>query len=526
MVALPVDGCGEISISSAGAEGGADVLLVVLVLCLGTAVYVLFRRRDFLAACFLGMTLSASIMLAGIIVYIAKMGGLAAMDRTFLFLFPSLQRWLQFLPISMNLLGYVVAVGRCLFPMFVLLAALDVTMIGFIRRRLRLFRVLAGIIPVCFLVYYFPGVFRPLVQGRFWLLTAMLPVSLAWIVVYLLLALVLMAQEYLATTIPFFKRNLRYVLLATVSIAALYFLYATKDPAQIYNMFIGEYIRLGITSYISPTLSGLGWLILGLCTAFFVVIGSYGMVRYVQIDYNEDKEELSLQRKFDAAGLGISVFVHGIKNQLLSSRVLHKKLSRALESDPPDLEQVRTCAVQLRELNEGMLGRMDELYRTVKNNALTLSPVGVDQVVWSAIQRFHGKYPDGQVEVHLETDRLVLADLGPLSEALYNLMTNGYEAALQASRERPLVEVTTRAARMWTILEVRDNGGGIPEENQTKIFDPFFTSKNTNYNWGMGLYYVHRIVKSHWGRIRLESQVGKGTTFFVMLPLFDAGHRE
>ena len=370
---------------------------------------------------------------------------------------------------------------------------------------------LSAILPALFLVYYFPTVYYHLVWGRFWLITAMIPLSLAWIGLYLLAGLSLMMQEYRATTILFFKRNNGYILLAALGITALYLLYATKDPAQIYNLFVAEYIRLGVISYIGPSMTVVGWLILGMCTLLFVVLGGYGMVRYAQMDYAENREEVSLQRKFDAAGTGVSVFVHGIKNQLLSSRVLHKKLSRALEKEQPDIGEVRACAEALRQLNEGMLARMDELYRTVKNSALSLSPVEADRVAGMAVERFHGKYPEVPVACSGAPGRLVLADPGPLSEAVYNLLTNGCEAALQP--------------RLWTMLEVRDNGGGIPPELQSRIYEPFFTSKNTNYNWGMGLYYVRRIVKSHFGRLRLESRPGEGASFLIMLPLYDAGRR-
>ena len=74
-------------------------------------------------------------------------------------------------------------------------------------------------------------------------------------------------------------------------------------------------------------------------------------------------------------------------------------------------------------------------------------------------------------------------------------------------------------------LEIRDNGPGIPPERQGKIYDPFFTSKNTNYYWGMGLYYVRKIVRSHLGRLRLETGEN-GTSFFIMLPLYDPSERE
>ncbi len=138
-------------------------------------------------------------------------------------------------------------------------------------------------------------------------------ISISWIVLYLIVAGLLIFLEYHATTMPIFKRNFRYVLLSYASISMLYLLYASKDPAQIYNMFISEYIRLGITSYISPTLPAVGWIALGLCTVFFVILGSYNTVRYVQIAYDDTRQDMILKRKFDAAGTGVSVFVHGGK---------------------------------------------------------------------------------------------------------------------------------------------------------------------------------------------------------------------
>ena len=500
------------------------MLLLVLFLCAATSAFVALRRRDTLSVFLFGTGVSTTVMLFGVIVYIAQMGGMAATEQTFLFLLPQIQRWLQFRPISMSQLGYLVAVGRTLFPWFLLQVGLETSMIPWVRRRLKTIRRLSAITPALFLVYYFPTVFYALVRGRFWLLTTILPLSMAWILAYLAVGLLLMLQEYHATTMPFFKQVNGCILLSAASITALYLLYAAKDPAQIYNMFMGEYIRLGFASYISPSMTAVGWLILGACTLLFVGLGSYGMVRYAQMDYAEDREEVSLQRKFDAAGTGVSVFVHGIKNQLLSSRVLHKKLSRVLEAEEPDLQQLRACAQALRDLNEGMLSRMDELYRTVKNSALSLAPVRLSEVAAGAVERFHGKYPEVPVLQELGSDRLLLADSGPLSEAVYNLLTNGCEAALQVGRE-PRVELLVREERLWTVLEIRDNGGGIPAEVQGKIYDPFFTSKNTNYNWGMGLYYVRRIVKSHFGRLRLESRPGEGASFLIMLPLYDAGRR-
>ena len=498
------------------------MLLVVLALCAATSVFVAARRRDALSLYLLGMSLSNCVMFAGVIIYIAKMGGLAATQKTLLFLLPQVQRWLQNLAISMDKLGYAVALGRTLFPLFAVLVALDTTMIPALRRRIRLIRPLACVPPLLFLIYYFPPVFRALTHGRLRLALGMMPVSLFCIVAYLVFATALVFIEYRSTTISFCKKSFGHVLLSLVSIEALYILYATKDPAQLYNMFIIEYIQEGVATYIGPGLSGVAWLVLIGCTVCFVILGSYGMVRYTQIDYDENRQDLILQRKFDTAGTGVSVFVHGIKNQLLSSRVLHKKLTRALDAQPPDLEGARAAADQLGALTEGMLERMDELYRAVKANALTLTPVSARQVAQSAVERFHGKYPEARITLTGDTDRLVLADLPHLASAVSNLLSNGYEAAVQCGRE-PEVTLAIREERLWTVLEVRDNGGGVPQEKQSQIFEPFYTSKNTNHNWGMGLYYVKKIVKSHFGNLRLESTEGQGTSFFIMLPLYDTG---
>jgi signal transduction histidine kinase len=72
-----------------------------------------------------------------------------------------------------------------------------------------------------------------------------------------------------------------------------------------------------------------------------------------------------------------------------------------------------------------------------------------------------------------------------------------------------------RADGVW--VSVVDTGGGIPEEQLNRIFEPFYTTKKKGT--GLGLMIVQRIVRAHDGRIELESQVGRGTTFRIWLPL-------
>ena len=115
---------------------------------------------------------------------------------------------------------------------------------------------------------------------------------------------------------------------------------------------------------------------------------------------------------------------------------------------------------------------------------------------------------------------MILADKIHFCEALYNLLINGQEAIIQADRKEGKLCLHCKNERLYTVIEVRDNGKGMNKIQKKKIFDPFYSSKNSNFNWGMGLYYVREIVKSHLGSIRVESEEGKGSSFFILLPKY------
>ena len=68
-------------------------------------------------------------------------------------------------------------------------------------------------------------------------------------------------------------------------------------------------------------------------------------------------------------------------------------------------------------------------------------------------------------------------------------------------------------------LAIKDTGCGIPQANMQRIFDPFFTSKEVGKGTGLGLSVSYGIIKAHGGEIKVESVVGQGTTFHILLPM-------
>lgn len=71
----------------------------------------------------------------------------------------------------------------------------------------------------------------------------------------------------------------------------------------------------------------------------------------------------------------------------------------------------------------------------------------------------------------------------------------------------------------WIEINISDTGAGIPEEHLDKIFSPFFTTKSNDKGTGLGLSIVYGIIKMHRGQIKVVSQLGKGTTFTITLPV-------
>ena len=101
-----------------------------------------------------------------------------------------------------------------------------------------------------------------------------------------------------------------------------------------------------------------------------------------------------------------------------------------------------------------------------------------------------------------------------LNQVFLNLLVN----AAQAIGERGTITIRTGADEGQVWIEVQDTGGGIKPEILARIFDPFFTTKPVGKGTGLGLSVAYGIVKKHEGRIEVQSELGKGTTFRVILP--------
>jgi signal transduction histidine kinase len=113
----------------------------------------------------------------------------------------------------------------------------------------------------------------------------------------------------------------------------------------------------------------------------------------------------------------------------------------------------------------------------------------------------------------------VNADREQLSRAIINLIKNGIQSIPENRKGKIIIRLTRR--EHMAVIEVSDNGAGIPVELRDKLFGPSFTTKSSGM--GLGLAIVKNIVENFSGKIWFETELGKGTSFFIEIPVFEPG---
>ena len=232
--------------------------------------------------------------------------------------------------------------------------------------------------------------------------------------------------------------------------------------------------------------------------------------------------QLLQAEKMAALGRTISGVAHELNNPLATILTWAERLSGR-----PTLEE------PVRRGLETILGESERAARIVRNlltfarkRQTTRAMVDVNQVVRDtlALRAYEQRVSNiAVVDALADGLPLVFADGHQLQQVLLNLVINAEQAMLSASGRGTLVVRTWHDPdRESVILEINDDGPGIPDDMQPRIFDPFFTTKEVGKGTGLGLTVAYAIVQEHGGRIRLESRPNAGTSFFVELPIIGA----
>jgi PAS domain S-box-containing protein len=232
-----------------------------------------------------------------------------------------------------------------------------------------------------------------------------------------------------------------------------------------------------------------------------------------------------------ALGTMAAGVAHEINNPLAYLILNLDWIARKLKEGARDDSSVDAMVEMLREARSGA-ERVSVIVRELRSfsraDGDTRRNVDLGAVVKSAIKiAGHEIRYRARVSTSFEPVRSVWANESRLEQVVLNLLLNAAQAMPEARAETNEIRVEVRPdAEGRAVLEVADNGAGIPPEVLPRIFDPFFTTKANGVGTGLGLSICHGIVASLGGQITVHSEASDGTTFRVVLPTTNAEDAE
>ena len=231
-----------------------------------------------------------------------------------------------------------------------------------------------------------------------------------------------------------------------------------------------------------------------------------------------------LQRTDRLSSLGMMTagLAHEIRNPLVAIRTFAQLLPERYQ-DREFIDGFHQIAI--KEVDR-VCGLIDNLLSFARPAPPAISAEDINEIIEDTIRLLESEARGKSVQIHRE----LAADIAKIyvdKEKIKQVCMNVILNAIQAIVSEGVIGVSTRlfhknGSAPLVQIEVRDSGGGIPEEDFKKIFDPFFTTKKDGS--GLGLAISHQIVQEHGGYIVVESKVGKGTTFLIHLPTRQLNH--
>jgi PAS domain S-box-containing protein len=223
--------------------------------------------------------------------------------------------------------------------------------------------------------------------------------------------------------------------------------------------------------------------------------------------------------------------VYFIREAMQDLLAHNARLTAMLPTPPEPDEDIEDLKLELPPALDRVvdgLARIAEIVRSMKEFSHAdqgeMSPVDLNRAIASTlvIARTEYKYV-AEVETDLNRDLPpVICHGGQINQVVLNLVINAAHAiedVVKSTGKMGVIKVRTFVEGEFAVISISDSGCGIPEAIRPRIFDPFFTTKEVGKGTGQGLSIAHNVVKTHGGQLSFDTETGKGTTFYVRLPL-------
>jgi signal transduction histidine kinase len=233
-------------------------------------------------------------------------------------------------------------------------------------------------------------------------------------------------------------------------------------------------------------------------------------------------QELAQKERLASLGQASAEFVHDIGNPLTIVWGYVQLLAKKLEEsgDPDESRSGSNKELEIIEQNVRLCRDLLTMWQSYgSSDAAPHKPVSISEIVSEVVKSVDAMARENGVALTCiipEDDCSLTGDAVQITRAIQNVIIN----AIQASTEKKgTVDVTCIRKDFYVDVRVADTGQGIPQELISKIFDPYFTTKQGKSGTGLGLYITKKVIEDHSGSIKVDSTPEVGTTITIRLPL-------
>ena len=224
------------------------------------------------------------------------------------------------------------------------------------------------------------------------------------------------------------------------------------------------------------------------------------------------KEESGISERLAFTGRIAASIAHEIRNPLSNVSLSVQQLRDAFSKDSPWARHVDIITRNTERIDF----LITELLNCARPPKLNMQPHDINGILENTLDSIKTKLASQKVEVHRRYCPgypVISVDKEQIDRAFSNVMINALESMPDGGR----MTITTEIAGDFFVVKIQDTGGGIPEEDIIRIFDPFYSTKSSGV--GLGLSTTYGIVVSHGGEIGVESERRKGALFTISLPI-------
>jgi two-component system, NtrC family, sensor kinase len=230
------------------------------------------------------------------------------------------------------------------------------------------------------------------------------------------------------------------------------------------------------------------------------------------------EEQLQISEKMASIGLLAAGVAHEVNTPLTGISSFVQMLMQGTDPDDPKtqvLEKIERQTFRAAKIVNGLLN----LARPAQVDS---GPVDVNAVINDVLSLLEHQFRTGRIQVRKELSSVSPIVMGieyKLQQVFLNLFLNARDAMPRGGWLTIVTKASTGPTGATATIEVADTGSGIPAEQLSRIYDPFFTTKDIGKGTGLGLSITYGIVQEHGGSIACDSAIGQGTRFTLTLPL-------